>query len=120
VETDRDFGHIVEGSFVNGDNWVGFMMKHHQLHLLYLWHLADSDSSILIGSMLQVLGVAVAADSNNVHTNCADISQRQKLTESEMKMEEEQSNFRRAVGGALVDFARNESRTAYAAVSKEL
>ena len=120
-ETEKEFGHITEDCFVNGDNRSGFLERAGaQPHILYLWHKADSDCGVL-GNMLQVLGVAVAVDCENIRTDCSEVNKKRKAMD--VKTEEEvkaQIEFRRSVSSALVGFAMNESVAAYAAGNKEM
>jgi hypothetical protein len=71
--------------------------------------------------MLQILGVAVAVDCDNIRVDCSEVQRKRKLA-SEKTAEElkEQSEFRNSVGGALVTFATNESMSAYAVGNREL
>jgi hypothetical protein len=107
-KTKREFGHIVEGCFVNGNNRSRFLEGNHPPYL-YLWHKADTDSGVL-GNMLQILGVAVAIDCNNIRTDCAKVNCKRKSSEKiedEIKVEKEQSQFHLSVRSALVDLSLN-------------
>jgi hypothetical protein len=70
-ETEREFGHITPDCFTNRDNRSTFLQGA-AAYILYLWHKVDLDPGIL-GNMLQVLGVAVSIDSDNVRSNCPEV-----------------------------------------------
>jgi hypothetical protein len=74
--------------FLYGDNRSGFLYGSPS-HILYLWHKADSNPGVL-GNMLQILGVAVTADCDNVATDCAEVTCKQKAGEkSEAKLKDQ-------------------------------
>jgi hypothetical protein len=104
--------------FLNGDNRSGFLYGSPS-YILYLWHKADSNPGVL-GNMLQILGIAVMADCDNVSTDCAEVKCKQKAGEKSEAKLKDQSQFCHNVGRALVSFATNESMAAYASSNREL
>jgi hypothetical protein len=59
--------------------------------------------------MLQILGVAIAADCDNIAVDCSEVVQKRKVAKKSKQELKEQSNFRLSVGGALTSFAANET-----------
>jgi hypothetical protein len=78
--------------FTNGDNRSAFL-EDAPPHILYLWHKADTDPGVL-GNMLQILGVAVAADCDNIPVDCSQVTTKRKVAAEKSEEElKEQSKF---------------------------
>jgi hypothetical protein len=69
--------------------------------------------------MLQILGVAVETDCDNIRTDCSEVVCKQKTGPSK-EDQKAQNEFHHSVGGALVNFATNKSMSAYNTRSKEM
>ena len=101
---DSSWGHYTSEhkKHMDGDNRASFLCKDYQNkeHLLYLWHIADSED--ILSNMLNVLSKDVSVDCDgNIFVNTAGTQNKRKKTAAEEQELNERTKFRRKLGQSL-------------------
>jgi len=107
---DDECGHFDDANkHSDGDNRASFIQPQmgHKSHHLHLWHLSDKMG--ILNDVLNALSPEVAADSDNVRTDAAQVQNKRKRPGEEDEAEKKhKKNFRDNVGTSLACIALND------------
>jgi predicted DNA-binding protein YlxM (UPF0122 family) len=95
-----DFGHLDEENFEAGDNRGNFLDSQTKEHILYFWHMADSNQ--LLKNVLNVIAETSSADTHKFQLT-SENSSASGLTSAKRKTIEAKAvnDFRRSMGSAM-------------------